>query len=570
MGIRSQKNRMWLMLSALLAGGLLPASCALAAAPTPAAKATVAPAKAETPAAKPATAPTPSTPAATPKPAVQEPRYGGILTISTYSNPVNLNPWEQVSITTLGLNGPVYSQLFQFDPFNNDKAVGDLVERWELSSDSRTYTLYLRKGVKWHDGQPFTAGDVKYSLDYMLDPKNPKVDRKRLNLIAINKVEVVDPSTVRLTLRAPSASLFSQLALPHSAIGAKHVSEKGPKPGVSLDWTVVGTGPMKSKNFLKDSYYEVVKNPEYFIKGRPYLDGVRYYVLTDLATRFAAFRTGQLLLTNPSQGLTPSQGKIAEKEIRGVTVVAHPKGNFSGFFMNAERKPWGDARVRKAVALATDHQAAVKALAEDVGDYGSPVIPGPWALPEDEMMKTPGYRQPKDADRAEAKRLLAEAGLPNGFKSPLYTRTQTEYVRIAEFMKDQLGRIGIDLNIIAEELAASTARRHAGVADWDTLTATAAVDNADPAGANKYFLKGNDFNFFDTEVDELWQKQDAIMDPAERKKAVFDAQRKFLEVNPWVVLFWSKNVTGFWPQVKNFKPSLTYTNLKHENTWLAK
>ncbi|MBI2910434.1 MAG: hypothetical protein HYX92_22545 [Chloroflexi bacterium] len=558
-----RRRKVLVTVSALMMASLVLASCSPATAPakpTTQAPPTTAPKQALTPGPQP---PTPSS-----KPAAEQPRAGGVLTIAHHSNPIDLDPWEQVSIATLALNGPVYSQLFQYDPFQNDKAIADLAEKWELSADNKTMTISLRKGVKWHDGQPFTAEDVKYSLDFMMDAKNPMVARKKLNLNAVNKVEVVDATTLKLVLRAPSASLLDQLALPHSAIGPRHVAEKAAKPADALNWTVVGTGPMKYKNFVKDSYYQIVKNPDYFVKGLPYLDGITFYIVSDPATRFAAFRTGQLKITSPFVGLTPFQAKTVEKETKGVRVAQHPRLIFDGLFMNPERKPWGDVRIRKAVSLATDRQAALATLQEGVGDYASPAV-GRWAMPEADLMKLPGYRQPKDADRAEAKKLLAEAGFPDGLKAPLHTRNWTEYVRIAEFMKDQMAKIGIVVTIDAQELAVSTARRR--VMDWDIMVATAAVDNADPAGANKYFLKGNDFNFYDKEVEDLWLKQDGILDPVERKKVLVQAQQRFLEVAGWVVLYWTKNITGMWADVKNFTPGVgIYGNLKHEQTWLAK
>ncbi|MBI2906909.1 MAG: ABC transporter substrate-binding protein [Chloroflexi bacterium] len=562
------------LLSLLMVMGLVLSGCAPSAPGAPPAKDA-----AKAPAAAPAAAPTasspatpkPGAPAPTPKPSGEEPRSGGILTIAHMSNPVDLDPLENTSISTLSLNGPVYSQLFQFDPFDNDKVIADLAEKWEFSADGKVATLFLRKGAKWHDGQPFTADDVKFSLEFMTDPKNPKVNRKLLNLIAIDKVEVVDPTTAKLMLKAPSASLLVQLALPHSAIGPKHIAQKAAKPDAALDWTIVGTGPMKYKEYVNNSFYSVVKNPDYFIKGRPYLDGIRYYIVADPATRLAGFRTGQIMLTAPNIGLAPSHAKIAEREIKGVQIVQHPRGVFNAFFMNPDRKPWGDSKVRRAVSLGTDRQAAIDALGEGIGSFGTPVTPGEWSLSEDEIIKTPGYRMPKDADRAEAKKLLAEAGFPQGFKTSILVRNWSEYVRIAEFMKDQLSRIGIDAAIDPVEQNIERVRRFGAKPDWDTLVATAAIDNNDPAGANKYFLKGNDFNFFDEEIDRLWQEQDTILEFAERRKLVLEVQRRFLEISPYVVLFWTKNITGIWPQVKNFKPGNgQYTNLRHENTWLAK
>lgn len=231
-----------------------------------------------------------------------------------------------------------------------------------------------------------------------------------------------------MTLEYPSASFIHNLGDGRNAVGPKHIYEA--KGNSKKD--VVGTGPYKFKAFSPGVSWSVVKNPDYFIKGRPYLDGINWYIISDAATRFAALRTHRVQATPfSSQGLTPSQTQIIQKEFADrITVDTYPSLVAQAFWMPVGKAPWNDIRVRRAVELAIDRPNIIKVAAEGVGEIGGYISPtGIWSLPKDEILSRPGYRQPKDADIAEAKRLMAEAGYAQGIRTTTISRNAPQYER---------------------------------------------------------------------------------------------------------------------------------------------
>ncbi|MBI2907830.1 MAG: hypothetical protein HYX92_09265 [Chloroflexi bacterium] len=254
---------------------------------------------------------------------------------------------------------------------------------------------------------------------------------------------------MKIAVKRPSASLPSMLAVGNMVMAPKHVYEaKG-----DMKNEVVGTGPFKVKRYSLGVSMELAKNQGYFVAGRPYLDGITAYIVKDRATLLAAFRTGQVKMPVPSNYVTPSEAKAIEKNVPQAIVQPYQPLRTGFFNMNMTAKPWDDVRVRRAVHLATDRQAALKAIGEGEGTLSAATITGQWAIPGEELLKQPGFRQPKDADLAEAKRLLAEAGLA-GFETKILTRAgSASYVRVAEFMTDQLSRIGIRATLDMQDQA---------------------------------------------------------------------------------------------------------------------
>ncbi len=310
--------------------------------------------------------------------------------------------------------------------------------------------LYLQvlKGIKWHDGKPFTTEDVKYSLERMHDPKafNTIAPRGQSLLTAMDTVQVVDEDTVKVTTKYPSASFLSNLASGWIAIQPKSIMvAKG-----DMKRDCVGTGPFKLKQFNPNISLELTKNTDYYINGLPYLDGIQFYTIKDGATRFSAFRTKRVMLTHVgSTGLTPQEAEIVERDMADKAVVyKHDRLSRGTIMFNFHRKPWDDVRVRRAVNLAIDRQAAIKI--QGAGFLGS-IYAAPWGMPAAEVAKLPGYRQPKDADIAEAKRLLAEAGFPNGFTTTMTSRSGSTYEPFGVLYKEQLSKIGIDAELVIVE-----------------------------------------------------------------------------------------------------------------------
>lgn len=540
--------------------GLLMASCAPAA---PAAPPT------DVAAAKPSASPT--APAPTPKPAATEAKYGGTLNIGHYADPATYDPIQESSLQSESLVVPNYSGIVQHDPLEPTKVIGDLAEKWDLSSDGLTYTFHLYQNVKWHDGAPFTSEDARFTLEMVRQPPRGINSPRRELLKAVDKIETPDKDTLKITLQYPSASFLANLGDGRLVVVPKHVFEA--KGNMKKD--IVGTGPYKFKSFTPGASFSVVKNPEYFIKGRPYLDGITWYIIPDVATRFAALRTHRIQVAPfGSQGLTPSQSEIIRKELNDkISVDSYPSLVFLAFRMPYTRPPWNDIRVRRAVELTIDRHKVIKVATEGVGDPGGFMPPGVWSLPETELMNMPGYRQPKDADIAEAKRLMAEAGYAQGIKTTTITRNVPQQERATLSVKEQLAQIGIEITVSLKDQA--TMYDLLFKRTYDTAVFGTAASNQDPNQIlGQSFVTGVPYNFSefsDEKIDKWYDEQARLLDPAKRKQIVLDMQRRMHELLPSSMLLWYVYELGRWKEVRDFKAGIgIYNNLKFQNLWLAR
>ncbi|MBI2906086.1 MAG: ABC transporter substrate-binding protein [Chloroflexi bacterium] len=561
--------------SLIIVLGLVLASCAPAAAPTPPAppKAPTAPVAQPTPAQK-APAPTPSGagPTPSPKPVTEQPRQGGVLIQSVHADPPTLDPQQETSYQVFNIVAPSYSGLLQYDPLSPEKVIGDLAERWEASTDGLTHTFYLNKGVKWHDGSTLTAEDIRWSLDRHYNaPRGVLMPRAEI-FQDVSKIEAPDDNTVRITMKSPKFSIIPNLARGELPMySKKFVEARG-----DMKKDVMGTGPFKFKSYDVGSRFEVVKFPDYFVKGRPYLNGITFYIIKDASTRFGAFRTGRIQLTaTGDSSLNPSEADLVDAEMKGkAAALKHPWLRHGQLLFNHVKGPTKDLRVRRAVSMAVDRQLAVKVLAQGRGSVGASMMPGSeWAIPEDELLKMPGYRQPKDADIAEAKKLLAEAGYPDGFETTLPVRQGRSYENDAVFMKDQLARISIKANLLVQDYAVWSKTR-TSTDSFDMLPIGSALRYPDPDDFTRYYHSKGSFNFGklnSPEVDELFSKQARTMDRAERKKVALELQRKLLDLAAAVTLCWPDAYMGVWLEVKSFKPGIGLSNNgKFQDVWLAK
>ncbi|MBI2910232.1 MAG: ABC transporter substrate-binding protein [Chloroflexi bacterium] len=549
--------------------GVLLASCAPSAAPAATPKEAPRPA---TPAVAPIDASAkPASPAATPKAAAQDPKYGGTLYISHSVDPRTYDPIQETSLDTFSLVAPSYSGIVQHDPLEPTKVIGDLAEKWEMSPDGLSYTFQLHKDVKWHDGAPFTSEDARFTLEIVRKPPTGVMSPRQEWLRAVDKIEAPEKDTLKMTLRYPSASFVHNLSDGRMLIIPKRIFEA--RGDMKRD--IIGTGPYRFLSFAGGATFSVAKNPNYFIKGRPYLDGITWYIIPDVATRYAAIRTGRVQATPAgAQGLTPSQAEVIMKEMADkVNVYKYLSMNFLAFWMPFGRAPWNDVRLRRAVDLTIDRPNVVRLAMEGVAYVGSFMPPGNWGLPEAELANMPGYRQPKDADIAEAKKLMAEAGYARGIKTSVLTRRAHPIDKAAEILKVQLAQINIDVALSMQEV--TTFNELTVKRTFDTLVRPANAAYDDPTAAfGMSFVTGVPLNYSDFSDERLdrWQdEQDRALDPAKRKQIVLDMQRRLHELVPSSILFWYGSQLGVWKQVQDLKPGIgLYSNLKFQNVWLAK
>ncbi|MBI2907153.1 MAG: ABC transporter substrate-binding protein [Chloroflexi bacterium] len=540
---------------------LIVAGCAPAGAPAAITRAT------PTAAATTLPAPQAAEPAATPKAAAQQQRQGGVLTISVGADPPSFDIHQETTIAALEPLVPAYDGLVQYD-HHTGSIIGDLAEKWELSPDGLVYTFSLQKGVKWHDGKPFSSSDVRISLERQKDPPKGMRSGHQQQFRSVDRIETPDENTVKVIMKQPYVSFLAQFATDWFVVFPRHVLEaKG-----DMKKEVMGTGPYRFKSHSLGVSVELTRSPDYFMKGLPYLDGITYYIVKDAGTRFSAFRTGRIKMTSHWIPLTPSEIATLKSQHPSLLLWESSADTFPRHPMNAVKPPFGDTRVRQAVGLAYDRQTAIKVLADGQARLGTFVPPGEWGRPEADVLKLPGYRQPKDADRAEAKRLLAEAGYPEGFKTTLSVRAKSEDQKAGEFLKDQLATIGIAATLEVMEVAAYTSRVVAN--DFQIGTQAGKFALSDPDELGRYFLSnaGQGYGkWANKRFDDLFAEQSRTVDIARRKAIVKEMDDVLLQELPSLLPFWSGAVIGTWPEVKNFAaPANLHSCMRLFDIWLTK
>lgn len=373
-----------------------------------------------------AAAKAPAAPAAAPaatsrvgllRPPEANPKRGGILKIGGLADLAHYDLHQCATLACIYPMGAMFDNLVRFSPFESGLTVviPDLAKSWEISSDELTYTFHLRDGVKFHDGTPFSADDVKATLDRIIFPPVGVFSARKGNFEAVKEVKVVDPMTVQVILKEPRGFLLQALALSWNVIESKKVLEAN-NYDLKRARSRPGTGPFKLVDLKPNELWKYEKNQNYWNPELPYVDGIEITVLNFGPPTGAAFLAGQL---DYAYGIDPLTAKRAEgTQGYKVSIVKSP--SFLAFWPNHEKKPFGDARVRKAMNLVLNKAAIMKAQ-EDIQTpspegwltHVDPLFPAYW----EKAKNQPGHRVPTAEDITAAKKLMAEAGYADGIKN---------------------------------------------------------------------------------------------------------------------------------------------------------
>src|SRR5262245_11630825 len=229
------------------------------------------------------------------------PKRGGVLTSVLIEDPPGLLIHESATVSNVWPMSPCYSNLVLFHPLKTmesaDTVIPELAERWSWQDNYRNLVFFLRRGVKWHDGQPFSSRDVKCTLDMLREareePAKLRLSPRKDWYANVEAIEIPDPHTVVFKLKRPQPSLLLMLASGYSPVYPAHV------PVSELRQRCVGTGPFKLKEYQRGQVVELERNPDYFVPNRPYLDGIRYLIITERGTRLAALQSGRLDAFSP-------------------------------------------------------------------------------------------------------------------------------------------------------------------------------------------------------------------------------------------------------------------------------
>ena len=466
--------------------------------------------------------------------AQDRPRSGGELVFVVPSEPPTYDAHAEGTFGVVHPIAPHYNGLLRVDPFDRtgSKIVGDLAESWTISRDGLTYTLKLRPGVKFHDGSPMTSRDVKATYDRIVNPAPGLVSYRKGQYRDVEAVDAVDPLTVRFHLKWPSASFLMILASPYGWIYKADILAKDPQ------WyakNVMGTGPFKFVEHVKGSHWIGKKNADYWDKGKPYLDGYRAIFITSSSAQVAALRGERAHVQ--FRGISPPERDTLVQALGNrITIQESAWDCILMVAMNHDHKPFDDRRVRKAMTLALDRWEAAKNLSRItiVKEVAGIQVPGtPWATPPAELEKLAGYGRDINASRAEAKRLLKEAGLPDGFAFTFKNRgIPHPYEPIGIWLIDQWRQIG--LNVKQETIEASAYHPMLKRADFDVAMDFQCSFVVEPdIDIEKFQSAGiSDRNwggYKDPVLDDLFIKQARATDTEERKRYLRAFEKRLLD-----------------------------------------
>jgi peptide/nickel transport system substrate-binding protein len=508
----------------------------------------------------------------------QTPKRGGILQSLLIEDPPGLLIHESATVSNVWPMAPCYSNLVLFHPLKpletTDTVIPELAERWSWQDSYRNLVFFLRKNVKWHDGQPFTSKDVKYTFDMVREAKDTtaklRLSPRKDWYANVDGIEAPDPYTVVFKLKRPQPSLLLMLASGYSPVYPAHV------PVNELRQRCVGTGPFRLKEYSRGQFVELERNPDYFVTGRPYLDGLRYTIITERGTRLAALQAGRLDAFVPLE-MTKAMADSVKKAAPTLVIAEVGQNGSDNIVLNHKRPPFDNVAVRRAISLAIDRHAFVLGVRHGGAVVGSAMMPKPlgfWGLGDPDLRTLPGYRD-SDKDKAEAKRLLAAAGFgpAKPLRIEMVTRSSPIYVDVASFAVDQLHRVGIEATLRQIETAAwfpALARR-----DYQIGANLTAGGFDDP---DAYFYENykcgasrNYTDYCNEETDRLIDAQSQELDRDRRFKLVGDIQKKLEADVARPMLAWRKEYFAAWPYVKNLVPHNSLYNYgRMQDVWLDK
>jgi len=473
-------------------------------------------------------------------------------------------------------NNLVQLNIEYFESVANN-VIGDLAKNWEISADGMTYTFYLRQGVKWHDGQPFTADDVVYSIEKMMDPQRSRISGY---FPAYKSVEKVDDNTVKIYTQYPSPTFLLELAGGYAVIQAKHLAGTDPKSTKFL----VGTGPFMFKEYKAEAHFEMLRNPNYFKKDKagrdlPYLDGIKIFIVTG-AYSTDAFIAGRVDILSPSQTLQfKADMDRVIKQVPNVKTFRMKAEYPYLFWFNLNYEPFKDWWVRRAISLVMSSEEILTAWTGDVsfGLPGRGLFGETWGISTDEVAKIMGWDKPYEDRIAEAQRLMKEAGYAEGFKVRMtYQAIAPGVASEAAFsvLADKLKRyLNIDCQLVgvppAELFKLQAAR------DFEFFSSVIYALSTDPDAFMPYFKCGESVNisgYCNPDIDTLWGAQSREMDPVKRRTIIRDIERTILKDLPILPGVFIVGNFVYYPHVKNlrFNANIYGPTIKFEETWLEK
>ena len=464
------------------------------------------------------------------------------ITVAVASTFTTMDPWNATDTLSQAVAKSFYEGLFKFDREMN--VIPSLAESAESSPDGMQHVVHLRRGVKFHDGTTFTAEAVKANFDRITTPGSTL---KRFFLFEnVASLKVLDPYTVRFTLKRPNSAFINRLAHPSAVmICPKSLSEKE----VSIAFHPCGTGPFVMKNYNPSDVLRVEKNPNYWRAGYPKLDAITWRPVVENSTRVAMALTGEADYAFP----LPSEQVKMVKDKGALRVDVTPSIMLRFVEMNLTKPVFKDVRVRQALNYAVNKEALVKVAFAGYADVAEGIAP----LSVDYAVKL----GPWPYDPQKAKALLKEAGYPNGFTATLWSLyNHTTAQKVIQFLQQQFAQVGVKVSILAMEAGQRNeyllkkpedAKLNMLYAGWSSSTGELDWALRPLLATASWAPVAGNYGFYSSKVlDDSFTKALLTTDRAEKTKLYNAGQDAIWNDAPWIFLINEQNVSA---KVKNLK-----------------
>ena len=472
----------------------------------------------------------------------------------------------------------VFNNLVLFDqhvPQNSlQSIVPDLATDWSWGEDKTELTVRLRQGIKWHDGEPFTARDVKCTWDLITGKSSDKlrVNPRKSWYKNLSDVTLNGDYQVTFHLKRSQPAFIALLASGVSPVYPCHVSAH------DMRIHPIGTGPFKFVEFKPNERITLTRNPDYWKKGRPYLDGIEYTIIRNVSTANLAFTSGRLDMTHPVSLQIPALREVQKEDPQAICQIV-PSNVSRNLLVNRNMPPFDNPDLRRAMALSLDRKAFVDILTEGKGDIGGAMLPPPegvWGMPSGILKTLPGYDPDLQKNRAEARQIMKKLGYgpDNRLKIKVSARNIPITRDPAVILIDQLKEIYIDGELETIE----TANWYPKVMRKDytiglNLTSKS-VDDPDQNFYENYACgaEGNYEGYCNPEVDKLIDRQSAEANQEKRRELVWQIERKLAEDGARPIIFYPRAATCWHPYVKGLTIMVNsiYNGWRFEDVWLDK
>jgi peptide/nickel transport system substrate-binding protein len=504
-------------------------------------------------------------------------KQGGILRMYSPDSPASMSILEEATVFAEGPMMGVFNNLFMFDQHVRQNSlssiVPDLATGWSWNEDGTELTFPLRQGVKWHDGKPFTAADVKCTWDLTSGRASEKlrVNPRKSSYRNLDQVTTNGDYEVTFHLKRPQPAFLTTLASGYAPIYPCHI------PARDMRSHPIGTGPFKFVEFKPNEYIKVTRNADYWKPGRPYLDGIEYTIVKNLSTATLAFTAGKFDMTFPFS-LTVALEKNIEREMPQAICEQSPGSINRNLIVNRDKPPFDNPELRRAMALSLDRKAFIDIISEGQGEIGGVMQPAPggiWGMPPDLLKTLPGYDPDIQKNRTQARQIMEGLGYgPNNRLQIKVTARDLPYYRDpAVILIDHLKEVYIDGALETID----TTNWLPKVMRKDYIVGLNLSGSGPDPDQNLYLAYGcgGDLNYngyCSPQVDELIEQQSMEADEARRKQLVWAIERKLAEDGARPIIFYSRGGTCWQPYVKGLTLMVNsiFNGNRREDIWLDK